>query len=110
MSAKTRRGLALERLIRIAQALQRVRFGLTTHELLDEIRDVSDRRWSLRSVYRDLQVLERVGLVEIIVGNPNIPTRVRWCGEGGFFEQSASAIGIASDSVARRRHEITEVA
>lgn len=94
-SAETVRGAALERLIRVAQALQRVRFGLTVEDLVGELEEVSGRRWSSRTVHRDLGLLQRVGVVEYRDG------RARWVGEGGFFEQPATAWGLARDASTR---------
>ncbi|QDU25580.1 hypothetical protein ETAA8_06500 [Anatilimnocola aggregata] len=90
-AAETSRGVALERLIRVVQALQRERYGLLLDDLVAEVSEYMGRPWCHRTIRRDIQILTYVGLAEII------DCRCCWIGTGGFFEQPATAISLAAD-------------
>jgi hypothetical protein len=96
----TIRGQAIERLIRVAQALQRVRFGASLSSIRNEVNEEMGMSYSDRTFHRDLRLLEAVRLVQLTVG-PFQPTTARWIGEGGFFEQPATAMRMAYDRVAQ---------
>lgn len=97
-AAETSRGISLERLIRVAQALQSERFGLLLEDLVAEISGQMGHRWHKRTIYRDVQLLSLVGLAEYDDG------RCSWIGTGGFFEQPATAFSLAYDHEARRKN------
>jgi predicted DNA-binding transcriptional regulator YafY len=98
-SPESRRGRAMERLIRVAQALQATRFGLSVADLVEEVRGVSQYQWHERTVLRDVELLECCGLAALVdvPGATSYLRRVRWIGRGGFFEQPATAAGLAAD-------------
>lgn len=92
---QTSRGIQLQRVIRVAQALQAVRFGLSLQELGEEVNGVTGHPWCARTIRRDVELLEFCGLVRFHDG------RARWIGSGGFFEQPATAAGLARDCTCR---------
>ena len=54
MKAETQRGIAFERIVRIAQTLRGLRYGLTIEEINREISNQTGHDWHARTTHRDL--------------------------------------------------------
>jgi hypothetical protein len=85
-----------ERVLRVAQALRGLLFGLTVDQLNHEISGQTGHSWHVRTLHRDLALLEYLGVVE------RRGERWRWCAAGSLFDQRAEAVGQAVDWHSRR--------
>lgn len=89
-----RRGIAFERVFRIAQALRDRHFGLHLDALADVIREETGHPWHLRTIRRDCSLLEYLGVISLENGI------VRWTSRGGLLDQSPQTVRDAAEMAA----------
>lgn len=67
----------LERVLCICELLMPLRYGATIDELAIDIRDTIGDNYHLRTIRRDLEFLDRFGVIEVVTGRPG-SHRYRW--------------------------------
>ncbi len=72
----------LERVLLVAELLSPLRRGATAGELASDVRDIIGRQFSQRTIDRDCQLLQRLGIVDRVGqcsgGMSRDPSRYRW--------------------------------
>lgn len=95
LAGETKRGIQFERIVRTAQALHGLRYGLTLEAVNRAVGDSTGCDWCLRTTRRDLALLFYLGVIA------NEGDRYRWSRAGGLFDMPAREIGVAADLASR---------
>lgn len=90
---QTKRGIAFERLFRIAEDLRGLRYGRTLQQLAGDISDATGHDWHVRTIRRDIELLEYLGLVTV-----DDDGRIRWTGPE-LMAMPADRVGRAKDAM-----------